>query len=137
MPASQSGIPFGPTPTGKYYECLYAHRGAVPGKSVWHTAITPQLEYQLFVNADVSGWCDARGHYWSLKAGGSVPVGTRQERLGKHPLTRNPSDPWHGYPASPALNGDGDMPEDDLIERWLFDRVITRAFARRLRSQRV
>lgn len=91
----------------------------------------------MFVEADVRNWFDSAGHYWSVKDGGATAIGTRDERLSKHPKTQNDSDPWHGYPASPAGHGAGDAPEDNLIERWLGDDVVERPFARRLQRRRI
>lgn len=131
------GLLFGPTSSGKHYVSLYSHRGNHPTKSQWHRDVPPQDEYELFEVSDDSGWSDTKGNYWSLRNGGGSPLGTRDERIAKHPVTSNPHDPWHGYPASPAVKGPGDAPSDDLLDRWLHDRVITRAMHRRILRRRI
>lgn len=132
------GIRFGPTPNGKVYISLNAHRGARPWKTVWNPNITPQMEYGLFERSDVGDWTDPRGHYWSFAAkDGSVCTGQTRERLAKHPKVSNATDPWHGYPVSPLRTGDADAPADDLVAFWLKGDVITRTFARRILDRRI
>jgi hypothetical protein len=133
---SSDGIHFGPTPNGKRYVSLYNHRQANRGKSVWLKSVRPADEYQMFSDADNYDWYDTRGNYWSLRDGGAE-VGTRGERVAKHPVTTNPTDPWHGYPASPNQKGAGDAPPDPLVEGWLADGLVTRTFARRLQRWRL
>lgn len=132
---TQAGIEFGPTPNGKTYISLYAHRGANPVKSAW--AIPPEDEFAMFSAADAGDWFDADGHYWSLQNRGTSVVGAKGEHLARHPRTQNPSDPWHGYPVSPRRNGAVDAPPDALVERWLVEDVVDRTFARRVQRRRL
>jgi hypothetical protein len=132
------GIEFGPTPSGKMYISLNAHRGARRGKSIWHSNISPMQEYGLFARSDQNDWFDIRGHYWSFASSdGLTPTGTARQVLAKHPCISNLSDPWHGYPVSPKQTGDADAPADELVGVWLDSKVITRTFARRIRDRRV
>lgn len=135
--ASSGGILYGPTASGKRYLSMYAHRGANPQKSEWHQDVPPDDEYALFETADDQAWMDINGDYWSLRDGGALPVGTRDERIAKHPKTSNARDPWHGYPASPAEKGSADAPAADLLDRWLDEGVIGRPMHRRILRRRI
>ncbi len=102
-------------------------------KSQWRAEVTPAMEYDIFQGSDDHGWQDVTGHYWGLHAAGDTPLGTADERLCKFPRTRNPRDPWHGYP---VLTAD-EAPLDPFVEMWLSTGVITRTTARRIQRRKL
>jgi hypothetical protein len=136
--AVPGGILFPPTKSGKTYLSVYIHRGHHRGrkkvKAIW--AITPDAEYDLFVQADDLDWYDFHGHYWAIALGGRIVLGTRGQRLAKFPCNSNDKTPWHGYPVSPSQDGAaGNCPPDAFIENWIQTEVVTRAFGRRLQRR--
>jgi hypothetical protein len=123
---------FGPNASGKTYVCLAKHRNKTPGASQW--TVQPAIEYEMFCDADAADSVDLAGNYWSVRDGGRE-IGTRNERIAKHPATSNSSDPWHGYPASPAYKGAGDMPADNVIDNWRTAGSVSRSFVKRLKRR--
>ncbi len=117
------------------YLSVYEHRGMNPQKSVW--VVPPPVEFEMFAAADAHNWLDSRGHYWSVLNGGGTVVGSKGERIAKHPRVNNTGDPWHGYPVSPAIRGVDDAPEDDVVDLWLLDGAIDRTFARRVQRRKI
>ena len=136
--ATSSGIRFGPNSSGKFYLCLYYHRGNNrPEKNKWHPEIKPQLEYQIFCNTDRENWYDRIGHGWGMHNQGDTIIGFQGERLCKFPRTSNESDPRHGFPVSPMENGDDDTPSDEFIEHWILMGAISKTFGRRIQRRKV
>ncbi len=107
-------------------------------KNCWHHLVSPHGEYEIFSTSDERNWNDANGHYWGFgDREGQIEVGESGERICKFPMNSNATDPWHGYPVSPAQTGDRDAPPDELISRWLIDNAITRVFARRIQRRKI
>jgi hypothetical protein len=137
--ATSSGIEFGPNDKGKYYISIFYHRGNNrPGlKNKWDPDVPPLQEYEIFCYADYGDWFDQHDHYWGVHAAGNTVLGCQGERLCKFPRTSNRSDPRHGYPVSPMLNGDDDAPSDEFVEGWIVRGVISKTFGRRIQRRKV
>jgi hypothetical protein len=137
--ATSSGIEFGPNHNGKSYISIFYHRGNNrPGlKNKWHADVLPPEEYAIFCHADYEDWFDHNNHYWGVHSSGNTVLGCQGERLCKFPKTSNVSDPWHGYPISPLLNGDDDAPSDEFVEKWIVRGVISKTLGRRIQRRKV
>lgn len=131
-----AGLEFGPTSSGKTYLSLYAHRGNHPGKSCWANDLPPPEEYGIFETSDGGGHQDQSGHYWGTRDVRGTALGTRGERLAKFPNPANPSDPWHGYPVSPASGRAAEAPPDDLVEALILSGLVSKALGRKLQKRR-
>lgn len=128
-----AGHEYGPTVNGKMYLSVFKHRGkSSQHKSIWSSAISPDMEYGIFCSSDESDWCDQNQNYWGVLEKGKKILGERGEYICKFPRTSNQQDPWHGYPVSPKENGPSDTPPDSLVEQWVKDDVITKGFARKI-----
>ncbi len=135
--AAVGGVTFGPTSAGKIYVSTVAHRGHRPSGTKSRWSVDPSAEFALFDEADINDWRCSKGHYWNRGDDeGRTSLGTRGEKLAKFPKARA-GDPWHGYPASPRFHGPRGRPEDDLLDLWVEEKVITRTFARRLQAARI
>lgn len=137
-----SGMFYGPTATRrKSYLCSSHHRGARRGrdKHEWDRGnVPPAVEYQLFCTSDSNDWFDSNGYYWGFgHREGRMILGTQKERLCMFQPPVNLTDPWHGYPVSPLLNGDDDAPPDDFVQGWIDNNVISRTFGRRIQRGKV
>ena len=136
---SLAGVVLGPTSKKKMYVSAYIHRGHRPKskKARWRDDLTVAEEFGLFEVADDGGWRCSRGHMWAPgEHEGARRLGTKAERLAKFPRNTSTA-PWHGYPVSPRLDGSRGRPDDDLLEKWVADGVISRTFARRLQADRL
>lgn len=128
------------THSGKAYRTHPKHRNGTPGASQWATSISESIEFSIFEAAEREGWVDGAGNYWGVGVSrNSRPqiLGTLSEAYSKHPATSNPSDPWHGYPASPAKKGSGDVPPKDILDTWLARSIISRALKKRIMQWKV
>lgn len=126
----------------KRYLCSNHHWGARRAGGIKHewdpVNVPPAVEYQLFRTSDSNDWSDTDGHYWGFgHREGRMILGTQKERLCKFPLPSNPTDPWHGYPVSPLLNGDDDAPPDGFVQDWIDNNVISKTFGRRIQRGKV
>jgi hypothetical protein len=114
------------------YISLYYHRNPHLGKhkSRWSKQVSQSAEYLIFVNADNRDWTASQGHYWGVRDKGDT-LGSDGERIAKFPRTTNSSDPWHGFPVSPADEPDH-KPPDAIIFRWHEEGFINRALRQRM-----
>jgi hypothetical protein len=136
-PVAVGGVTFGPTSKGKMYVSTMAHRGHRSRRQKSRWSIPPKDEFALFDESDANDWYSPNGHLWNRGDDeGRRQLGERGERLAKFPKARR-GVPWHGYPVSPRFDGPRGRPDDDLIERWVEDKTITRTFARRLQADRI
>ncbi len=133
-----SGILFGPNGSGKTYISLNYHRGVPTAfKSTWDTSISRVDEYDIFCDADGANRCDASGVYWGIRNMSFDVLGSRGERLAKFPATVNVQDPWHGYPASPNLKGEADLPSEGVLTVLETYGDMARVWVRRLRTMKI
>lgn len=141
MPANQAtpdGLEYGPTVNGKMYLSVFKHRGkSSQHKNIWSSAITPDMEYEIFFSSDEYDWCDQNQNYWGVLEKGETRLGEKGERICKFPCTSNEQDPWHGYPASPKEKGPGDSPPDSLVEQWIKDDVIKKEIGRKIQKLKI
>lgn len=135
---THDGVLFGPNSKGHTYISLGYHRKTRnPDKCCWHPDVTRHREFELFSEADERGFGSSGQALWNVLNKGRNPTGQSGERVAKFPRPSNPSDPWHGYPASPALKGPTDRPPDELIQRWRSTDHITRRWARKIQQDLV
>ena len=134
---TSSGLQFPPTPNGKAYISLYAHRRVgVLMKSMWHPSVAPQTEYSIFCSSDAGNWRSPDGNYWGIGQGGNLELGTQGQRLCKFPKTSNQVDPWHGYPVSPS-ESEYDTPPFEFVEAWISESVVSKTFGRRIQRRKL
>lgn len=132
------GICFSPCPDGGTYKSLFDHRGNRHDASRWSDEYPPPAEFLLFCTSFIARWSDAAGHYWAVDDHGKRRLGTRGERLAKFPANGNPATvEWHGFPASPQLNGTGSAPPDDFVEAWILAHVVSRGFGRKIQKRKI
>jgi hypothetical protein len=102
------------------YISLNIHRSATStkhDKSIWD--VSRPDECHTFCNAELGGWIDSEGDYWSISKDGATVLGTRGERVAFFDSPVNQTDPWHGYPVGgrrglPTVR----RPPDDIIRLW-------------------
>jgi hypothetical protein len=134
----QSGIPYGPNSAGKCYISLFKHRGCGDPyeKTVWCKEISPEMEYATFCFSDENNIIDNKGNLWGFRDDGREVLGQNGEVFCKFPVTSNVSDPWHGYPVSPAESVN-DIPPPKVVQEWITRGVVSRLFGRRIQRRKI
>lgn len=133
--ATQPGVMFGPTNSGKRYIAVYKHRGSGSRKykTVWDASVSPEMEYGIFCRADDGDWRCPDGHYWGVQTeDGNIltQLGQGGERLCKFPRTSNANDPWHGFPVLSSEH----RPPDEFVKEWRERGVISRTIEKRIQK---
>ena len=129
------------TANRKPHKCNPAHYNGSYQKSQWKPP-EPAREFQLFDLADEGGWTENDTDYWSVDSEGGNP-----RILGESPnrttcrLARYRRDastaPWHGYPITLRRQGEK-IPPSDVLSRWFDgDRVLSRAWRRKIIQRQV
>lgn len=123
---------FGPNSVGHKYKPASYHgykAKKTKGKTRWKYPVA--AEYHVFNLADehteemgADGIVDKRwinddnSGLYSMVDGCKEPLGIGEERLAFFPQTRNPNDPWHGYPIDSSNLG------PNLVEHWYQSNLI-------------
>jgi hypothetical protein len=106
---------------GSRYVSLNYHRsssGTSHQKSIW--LIARADECHTLCLAEIFGWLDSDGNYWSTSKDAQVELGTRGERVAFFGRPQNAGDPFHGFPVGgrhglPAMR----KPPSDMIKLWM------------------
>lgn len=101
--------------------CLTSkHHGGSRQWAQW--SIDEAVEVDLFYLSLDEGWTDDSETVWACLDGGA-PLGTDSQIIAKFPPVVNKSDPRHGYPVKPR-DGNHDIPQVDIVHRWLSENRI-------------
>ena len=129
------GILFGYTAVkGRTYKSMNYHRqpGLRPDKTKWNSNISREEECNYFEQCETRDWLSQSGDYWWVAADARAAVGLTGERVAFFPMCQNHPGPWHGYPVSPDMDRDYEVPSE-LIRRWEEEGLIGPIVAKRMR----
>ncbi len=127
---------YGPTLHGHYYQAVYYHSQKAKTnahKTKWKL-IAPK-QYEVFSVADgdkVEFYKEAERGLYGFLDKMSVILGTGEERIAFFPRPKNKPEAWHGYPITSA-----DISNDDIIQGWLDQNMITTPMYRKLLKRQI